>query len=32
MIEIFDDFKRNLAIIIPSSLLSVDEELYAFRG
>ena len=30
--EIFDDFKNNLELIIPSNLLCVDEELYAFRG
>ena len=32
MQEIFDDFKNNLELIIPSNLLCVDEELYAFRG
>jgi hypothetical protein len=32
MAEIFNDFKENLPLIIPSSLLCVDEELYAFRG
>ena len=30
--EIFNDFKENLPLLIPSSLLCVDEELYAFRG
>ena len=32
MSEIFNDFKDNLALIKPSFLLCVDEELYAFRG
>ena len=32
MSDIFDNFKANLALIIPSFKLCVDEELYAFRG
>jgi hypothetical protein len=32
MQEIFEDFKSNLELIIPSNSLCVDEELYAFRG
>ena len=32
MQEIFDAFKSNLQLIIPSNSLCVDEELYAFRG
>ena len=32
MQEIFNDFKSNLELVIPSNSLCVDEELYAFRG
>jgi hypothetical protein len=32
MSDIFDNFKANLALSIPSFKLCVDEELYAFRG
>ena len=32
MSEIFNDFKDNLPLVIPSFLLCVDEELFAFRG
>ena len=32
MAEIFNDIKENLAIVVPSFLLCIDEELYSFRG
>lgn len=32
MTEIFNKFKRNLNLIIPSYSLCIDEELYSFRG
>jgi hypothetical protein len=32
MEEIFNMFKKNIKLVVPSSNLCVDEELYAFRG